>query len=560
MNRSDTGALERDLRELQRRVRNLERRLAATDRPVVAVEASLPEADPAESASRLPPNALPTLGRALLAIAGAYVLRTLTEMGVFSPAAGVTAGLVYGVFWLIVAARLPEKSKFPVAVSAVTSAAIVFPLLWEASERLNAISLWTCAAVLTGYVGLGLALSWRKESAILPAIVSLTSASVAASLLLATHNLYPFTLVLLMIAASVEFQACRGRQAGWRWLVAALADLAVILLTFIASRSELPEGYAIIPAQAALVTQGLLLVIYFFSAAVRTLVQRHCFTFAETAQALVVLLIGIGGSIVASNAGGTLWIGLFALAGGLACYLISFIVVGLSIKWNFRAWATFGLLLVLAGTYLPFSGSRYWMLWCACAVACCWTAMVSRRPTLGLHGAVYLLLGALASGAMMQPLSRLFSGVADTPMWWPVALVVASAAASWVAVAVSSPGDTAHWRNQATSFVLAAAVAWIVAGAATHELAAAWPGGDAVSDTLGTAFMVLLSIILALSGVRWQRKELVWLVYGLMALAGWKLVARDFQNEHGLALVASLLLYGGTLILLPRILQSKVRS
>jgi hypothetical protein len=42
-----------------------------------------------------------------------------------------------------------------------------------------------------------------------------------------------------------------------------------------------------------------------------------------------------------------------------------------------------------------------------------------------------------------------------------------------------------------------------------------------------------------------------------MALAAWKLVARDFQHEHSLALVVSLLCYGGTLIVLPRVLKNK---
>jgi hypothetical protein len=553
----DIGALVRDVQDLQRRVRNLEQRLGEGAEPVTAVETPAGEAGP-----RLPPNALPAFGRALLAIAGAYVLRTLTEMGVLSHAAGVTAGLLYGVGWLIVAARLPEKPKFAVALSAVTSVAIVAPLLWEASARLNAISSWTCAAVLAGYVLLGLTLSWRKESAVLPAIVSLASTSVAALLLLATHDLYPFTLALLAIAAALEFEACRGRQGGWRWVTAALADVAVMLLTFIVSRKELPEGYAATPAHAALVAQALLLVIYVASASLTTLVERHCFTLLETVQTMAALLIGIGGAaaILANSTGATAALGLFALAGGLVCYVVSFVVAGLQIKWNFRAWATFGLLLVLAGTYLPFSGSRYWMLWCACSVACCWTAMASRRPTLGLHGAAYLLLGAVASGGMVQPLSRLFSGEGSPPQWWSAALLVASAVAAWVAIANSSPGETAHWRNQATSFTLAAIVTWILAGAAAQELVSAWPGGSAPADTLGTAVLTLLSVILAWSGMRWKRKELVWLVYGFMALAAWKLAARDFPNEHNLALVASLLFYGATLILLPRILQRKAGS
>jgi hypothetical protein len=559
----DIGALVRDVQDLQRRVRDLEQRLGAGAEPAAAVETPARRADAAganatEAGPRLPANALPAFGRALLAIAGAYVLRTLTELGVISHAAGVTAGLVYGVAWLIVAARLPEKPKFPVALSAVTSVAIVAPLLWEASARLNAISSWTCATVLAGYVVLGLALSWRKDSAIVPAIVSVSSTCVAALLLLATRDLYPFTLALLAMAAALEFEACRGREGGWRWLAAALADLAVILLTFVVSRRELPEGYAAIPAHAALMTQALLLVIYGASAVARTLVQRHCFTLLETAQTMAALGISIGGAavVLADSANSTAALGLFALVGGLACYVISFAVVGLRIKWNFRAWATFGLLLVLVGTFLPFSGSRYWMLWCGCAVACCWIAMAFRRPTLGLHGAVYLLLGALASGVMGQPLSRLFGVEGGAARWWGAALVVASALLAWVAVAISSPGETAHWRNQASAFTFAAVVTWILAGAATHELVAAWPGSGAPSDTLGTAVLTLLSVALASSGMRWQRSELLWLVYGFMALAAWKLIARDFQHEHSLALVVSLLFYGGTLILLPRILRT----
>ncbi len=563
---ADIGVLVRDLQDLQRRVQNLEQRLGARDGPPADAEepataepekALAPTA--ADAGPGLPPNALPIFGRALLAIAGGYILRTLTEMGLLSHAAGVTAGLVYGVAWLIVAVRLPQKPKFAAAVAAVTSVAIVAPLLWEASARLNAISSWTCAAVLAGYVALSLALSVKAGSLVVPGIVSLASAAVTGLLLLATHDLYPYTLALLAMAAAMELEACRGREGGWRWFTAALADLAVILLTWIVARHELPEGYAAMPAHASLVAQALLLGIYVASAATRTLIQGHCFTVFETAQTAAALAIGIGGAAasVAHIAGGTAALGLCALAGGLACYVVSFVVAGLRVKWNFRAWATFGLFLVLAGTFLPFSGSQYWISWCACAVACCWIAKASHRPTLGLHGAVYLLLGSLASGLMAQPVAQLFGAGGGAPQWGWASLVVAAAGLSWVAVVLSSPGETARWRNQASLFIFAAIVTWILAGAGTYGLVSIWRGSGTPADTLGTVFLTCFSVALAWSGIRQHKKELVWLVYGFMALCAWKLVARDFQHEHSLALVVSLLSYGGTLILLPRILQSK---
>jgi hypothetical protein len=44
-----------------------------------------------------------------------------------------------------------------------------------------------------------------------------------------------------------------------------------------------------------------------------------------------------------------------------------------------------------------------------------------------------------------------------------------------------------------------------------------------------------------------------------MVLTGYKLVAQDLRHGETIALFASLLLYGGTLVLLPRILQKKLK-
>jgi hypothetical protein len=66
-----------------------------------------------------------------------------------------------------------------------------------------------------------------------------------------------------------------------------------------------------------------------------------------------------------------------------------------------------------------------------------------------------------------------------------------------------------------------------------------------------------LSLALAWMGTHWKRPELVWLLYGFMALGGYKLVTWDFMSERNLALVVSLLCYGGALILLPPMLRGK---
>ena len=105
------------VQDLRQRVLNLEKRLgtAASPPAVPAAALALPAA-----AFDLPPNLVPVLGRMLVAIAGAYVLRALTDWGVLPAAAGVAIGLIYALLWLWVAARSPIQAKFAAALSCST--------------------------------------------------------------------------------------------------------------------------------------------------------------------------------------------------------------------------------------------------------------------------------------------------------------------------------------------------------------------------------------------------------------------------------------------------------
>jgi hypothetical protein len=387
----DFSELIRQVQDLQRRVLTLEQRLGdstiCATTPDAAVIAPVPVSG-TPSGLGLSPNALPMLGRVLVAIAGAYVLRALTEFGVLPRAVGFAIGLIYAVVWLFIAARQPAEREFSTFLTCSTSMLIMAPLIWEASERLKAMSSWVSSAILVGFTFLGLALSWRKRQIIISGVVSVSSTLIAAALLLATHDLLPFTLALLAIAAATEFATCRDHPTGSRWLSAIAADAAVLVFSWLMSRENgLPDEYVPTSARAALAAQLLLILIYIATAVAQTVVRRRTLTFFEMAQTASALLIGMGGVVWVFNRNGAamLALGISGLIGGLACYVISFLLFDLSNKWNFRAWSTFGLCLVLAGTFLPFSSSGFWVLWCGCAIACCWVAMVARRPTLGLQ-------------------------------------------------------------------------------------------------------------------------------------------------------------------------------
>jgi len=556
------------LHELMRQVQDLQRRVLILEQHLgdSASNAITPEAATITPASpHLPSNALPVLGRVLLAIAGAYVLRALTDFGLMPRPAGMAIGLLYAAVWLVIAARLPAEGEFAIALTGSTSVLIMGPLVWEASVRLKVMPLWVSSGVLIGFAFLALALSWRTRRIIISGVVLVSSTLIALALLLATDDLLPYTLALLAIAAATEFAACRDHPTGSRWISAIAADSAVLLFSWLMSRQHgLPEAYVPASTQAVLATQLLLILIYITTAITQTGIRRRTFSVPEMAQTASALLIGIGGIVWVFKSNGTamLTLGICGLICGVACYALSFLLFDQN-KWNFRAWATYGLFLVLAGTSLLFTGSGFWVLWCGCAIACCWTAMIARRPTLGLHGAVYLLLGSAVSDATRQPLSLLF-GSGNLPFQWLVSLgVLAAAMFSWVAVARSWPGDTAPWRKQVSSLAISANVVWILSGIAVRTLISVWQftakgQSDRIpADSLGTVVLTTFSVALAWAGTRWPARELVWLAYGFMGLGAWKLATRDFVNERNLALVISLLCYGGALILLPRILRKR---
>jgi hypothetical protein len=560
----DLGELILQVHDLRQRVLNLEERLGTT--VVAAPEVRVSAPAPLPAGLGLPPNTVPVLGRMLIVIAGAYVLRALTDWGVLPAAAGVAIGLVYALIWLWVAARSPVEAKFAAALSCSTSVLIMAPLVWEAAGRLKVMSSGTSSAVLAAFTLVALALGSRTQHRIIGTIAGVSSIVMAAALLLARDDIVPFTTALLVIAAAMEFAAWRDLQSGARAFAALAADSAVLLFSYLMSSPRgMPEIWIPVSLRAVLAVQLALALIYVGTAVSQSVVRRKTLAFAEMLQTGAALLIGIGGAVWVFKEHRTVMLGLgiASLVGGIVFYGISFLLLERHNKWNFRALATFGLFLVLAGMFLPLSRSEFWILSCACAVGCCWAAEAFVLPTLGLHGAVYLSLGSAVASATSQPLQVLFAIGAGPAEWLASIGVLVAATVSLVAIAGIPPGATGHWRNQISSLVLAAHVVWITVGLAVYAILAMWrPGvggesGSVPVDTLGTVVLTGLSLALAWAGSHWRKPELVWLLYGFMALGGYKLAIRDFINEHNLPLVVSLLCYGGALIVLPRMLRSK---
>src|SRR4051794_1743042 len=129
------GDLVEVVRDLQRRVIALEERLSFDNFPQAAAAAAQSPAFEGGTAAMLPSGTVAVLGRALLGIAGAYLLRALAESGSVATYIAVPVALVYAITWLIGATRVASPSSLATATYGITAALILSPMLWEATVR-----------------------------------------------------------------------------------------------------------------------------------------------------------------------------------------------------------------------------------------------------------------------------------------------------------------------------------------------------------------------------------------------------------------------------------------
>jgi hypothetical protein len=556
--------------DLEREVRDLALRVAHLEQLLQVQVGQVGQAVPPATSHPLPETTalLPVLGRALLGLAGAYLLRAFTESGTFAPQAGVAIGLLYALLWLVWAARTPAARRIETALRSLTSVLVLAPLLWEATLRFHAISTWTAGAILLLFTVFGLAVSWRKDLLIVATIATLAGLGTAAGLLMATHDVLPFTFVFLATAAAVEASACLDHWLSERWLAATTADLSVLLATWLVTNARgLPEAYAPIPHSWLLASQVLLLAIYLSSTIIRTLLRGFTFTAFETAQCALAFLIGVGGGLRLSNQSSAA--GALALACAAACYVVSFALLDRagSHSRNFYTYSTFGILLALAGSRILLSDAAASGAWLALAIGCIWAGGFFNRLTLQVHGGVYLLLALTFSGALEQAGDFLL-GTAMWPGEKPAAIGAGALAATfcYLLAARHRRAERGTWSLQAFRLVVAGALVWLAAGIAAGALTTAYHAlygagaSHAYCATLHTGVLAAAALLLAWAGSRWNILELSRLIYPAMLLGAYHLVVEDLHQDRKAALFLSLLLYGAALMALPRLHRSDAIS
>ncbi len=547
------------LEALEQRVLELEHPAAKADvAPAAkdAVQAGSPRGVETNSAASAR-GIFPVLAKALLGMAGAYLLRATVEAGTL-PGLVVVVAILYAGAWLVGAARVRRDRVFAGTAYALTSALILSPMLWELTLRFHVLSPAMSAAVLVAFAVAALALTGRSSFAAVFWVGYATSLLMALVLMIATQRVVPFLCAILVIALVSEVAACVRLTLNGRTLAVVVADIGVAVMLYIYSLPASARGeYGAVSVGLLVAIASVPFFLSFASTTLRSVWTRRQVTASEMMQTVVAFSLA---TYAAMAFGG----GEFREALGVVCLGIAAVAYALafarfrdeSLARNFHAYTIWGAASFLLGSYV--SLPPMWFVLLPGVAAVCATAIGARRmmPALEFQGAAFLLTAAVGSGLFAFDAGALI-GSRPVPVAWIYAIVLVFAL---VCYRLGGRLGREGWQDWIPNLLSAAIAAGT--GAAFVMMLFAKIAGErglggspevGLVEFLQTLTLCGAALGLALAGSCWKRQELVWLAYGALAVTGAKILVEDVRHGHLLVIAASFVLYAATLIVLPRL-------
>jgi hypothetical protein len=552
------------LRSLEQRVAGLEQARAATAaRPPAPVRPAAPGDGP------LPLPGLGELlslgGRTFLVLAGAFVLRALTDAGTLPAWLGAGLGFAYAGTWIAMADRAGgARRAWSAGFHGLAAAAIGFPLLFEATYRFKLFSPALGVLFLALLSGVALAVSVRRGLVGLAWIATVGGLLAALALMVPSGRVAPSTLYLVLLGAATLWIGYVKDWTGLRWPVALVADLAVVVLALRAVAPAAGEGpYTALAVQAALV------ILYLASIGARTLLLDRSVVPFEVAQTVGALAVGLGGAVlVAGHSGmGQAGFGLLCIALAGASYAVAFAVVEKRhrSRANFAFYASAAVAFAVAGLGLLLPVPWMGLACAALAAAAAGLAHRRRRLVLAVHAAAYGVAASLGSGLLEHAAAALGNpaAVAGPPASAGAVLALLLVLASaWQAAGAAERG---HLLERLPQLLLVAAAAVGASGLAAGWLAALLAGtGPAASAgavaAIRTGVLSAVAIGLARLGRSPVWVEAGWLAWPALGVGLLKILLEDLPRSRPATLVLSFAFYGAALILVPRLWLRRAAS
>lgn len=575
----DIERLERRIEELAERLRRVENRLLPgvddkEDAPVVSTKTEVrkPVAPPL-SEERVPMTAIVSLaGRSLIVLGGAFLLRWLTQSDNLPDRLGSVLGMLYALVWVAMADFDAGRNRRLSAVfHGITGVFVALPLLVEVTTKFHYLTPMLSAIHLLAFIILGLVVAGRRNLRALAWVVTLPAAPLAFMLAVRTNAMPPFLISLLILGFATLWL---GYLRHWHVLATVMAGAANLGLTImvmeysVASRRVSSEPEAALWEVLSLLFG--LVALYFGSYCFRVFRRKRTITPLEIGNTLVVVLVGLGGAAMAIDASKHSMLPL-----GVVCFILSiasytsaygFLPRRDPNRRNFLFYTLIALAMLLLG--LEMSLERP-----AASVALAATALIAgvlakriSSQILYVHGAVYLLVAIFHSGLFATTIGGLFGQSVQLMDWTRVTLIMVlllTVAYPWLPRPEGRAFDLLLGRRAMDVFLSVAVFSLI--GLLVSVVAQLSPQGEnnetfrRVLACVRTVAMAISAVLLAGYSHRTRFGNLSWLVYTTLVLGAAKLVFEDFAVGGAAVLFLSLGIYGGALILAPRLLHSAAK-
>lgn len=553
------GALDHRLERVESRVGGLEQRPLAVHSADLQLKVEAP-APTAASESRTPAGSFfPIVGKALLGIAGAYVLRAIEESSAIPRLIVAIAGILYAFLWLIGAARVRKGPRAASAIHACTSALILAPMLWELTLRFGVLSATTSALVVCGFALVGFALTWKSGQNAVVRIAAFAAVALALALAVASHELLPFVVALLLLTALCEFVPGCDCLPDVAALFALAADALIWALIYVyfagtAAHEDFPALN-----RGALLAPGLaLFVVFAVSLGIKTLLRARPITAFETIQTSLAFLLAAVSVADFAEPYGPAILGIACLVLSGVCYAAVFTVFArASAQRNRNIFATWSATLLLVGVFLCLPRSVSSAMLVAAALASAWIGRQERWRFFAFYSMAFLLGASFASGLF----GILASAFVGTTVGLPAPAVWLTAACAPFCYRLAARSEVTGRFQQLLHLAFAAlaavsAAALLAGGLIALTALRVIPGAHHLA-LIRTIVLCAAALALVYGGTRWQRRELTGLGYSALAVVAVKLIAEDLRHGHLAYIAASIFLVAFTLIAAPRMARTR---
>ena len=548
------------LTQICTRLEKLERRVAALElgsRTELPIQTAIPRLERSVATNQVfpqPAGLFQVVGKAMLGIAGAYLLRAVAESSALPKLVVVVLALFYGSIWLLWATRTRVATAG--TAYAITAALILAPMLGELTLRFRILPSSVTAFLLGAFVLASTALAWKRRLSVVIWVGVVTGVCSALVLLILSHDLLPYLAVLLLIAAVSEFSAIAKRWLSLRAVAAPAVDIAVWILIYIFSRPEDTRSiYAQVSNSALLVFPSLLLLVYGSSIAVRTVVRQEITIFDIMQAPVTFVLAGLAWSWFGAEVGIAAF-GVFCWLSAAGCYAAAVNCFHRGNVRNYRVSAAWSAALVLTGSFLVLPPKLGCLLLGILAVLVTVIGARIRRLMPGYQGFAYLAAAAAVSGLLTYIMSVMVGTLPSRPSWtiWVIAICAV------LCYGFGARSQRERWNQKLLHFLLALLAVGPVTALLVSALLRIATEANSHIALVRTIIVCVLALGLAYSGRCWQRVELAWTAYLALAFVAAKLLFGDLYRERSGTIAISLSFYALALIVVPRLGRSALRS